>query len=171
MNVHFVGYAADCVVTGEVALEGDRLTDLLTGQEEYSVDAVTLESLDEGRVVEVPTANVLREELCVVSATGPRGDPRRRLRTRPHPMRAQVGPYEVFGYLHATPTADPVTTALRRAVVPMTTGWIRYRRGSEMIERRHDGMLINRDRIDWLEHARDRDALLPSSLEVSSSSM
>lgn len=99
MNIDFVGYTADCIVSGEVALESDRLTDLLSGREEYTIENVALESLDDARVVRLRSANVFRGELCVVAATGPRGDVGRRVRTRPHPMRAQVGPYEVFGYL------------------------------------------------------------------------
>lgn len=101
-----------------------------------------------------------------MAATGPRGDAGRRVRTRPLPFRARVGPYDVFGYIHALPTADPVATALRRAIIPMTAGWIAYRRGGQLVEQRHDGMLLNRQQIEWLEQATDEDALLPRALDL-----
>ncbi len=166
MQVEFVGYAADCVIAGEVALASDRLTDLLTGTDEYDVVNVTLEVLDDTRILSLETVKILREDLCLVAATGPRGNAGRRVRTRPHPMLARVGPYEVFGFIHALPTADPVTAALRRSIIPMTSGWIRYRRGAELVERRHDGMLVNRAQIVWLEQATNEDALLPKALEL-----
>lgn len=166
MKVEFVGYAADCVIGGQVALDSDRMTDLLSGRAEYEVAEASLEALDDERVVEAGSVTVLRDDLCAVAATGPRGDARRRVRTRPFPIRAQVGPYEVFGYIHALPTADPVSTALRRAFIPMTGGWIRFRRGGQMVERAHEGMLLNRTQVEWLQQASNAEAQLPAAPEM-----
>lgn len=49
MKLQFVGYATDCVIGGEVNLDGDRLTDLLAGAESYVVTSTTLEVLDNDR--------------------------------------------------------------------------------------------------------------------------
>src|SRR5215212_733823 len=89
-KVEFVAYATDCVVVGRVALPNDRLTDLLTGQDEYDLEAVSVEVLAEERVVVLDSTKVLREDLCVVATAGPRGNPARRVRTRPHPIRLAV---------------------------------------------------------------------------------
>ena len=62
----------------------------------------------------------------MVLATGPRGRPERRVWTRQLPVRAQVGPYTVLGYLHAPPTIDPIKSNERRAVVPLTDSVVQY---------------------------------------------
>jgi hypothetical protein len=154
-NIAFIAYAEDCVISGHVALEADRLTDLLTDQAEYEVRNLTLQHLEAPKQTVVRSVTVLREELCLVAGTGPRGDARRRVRTRPRAMRARVGPYDVFGYLHAMPTADPIAVAMRRPIIPVTAGWVWYTRGTETVERHHDAMLLNRDKIEWLEPATD----------------
>jgi hypothetical protein len=161
-----VAYATDCVICGTVALERDRLTDLLSHENEYDLDAVSLEVLSDSRIVVFDTTKVLRQDLCVVAATGPRGNAGRRVRTRPHPVRARVGPYDVFGYIHAMPTADVLSVARRRSIIPMTSGRIGYVRGDEVVERRHDGMLVVRDKIDWLEEATSEDAGLAGAPEL-----
>lgn len=154
-KIDFIAYATDCVVAGRVVLETERLAELLRGQDEYDLEAVSLEVLADDRVVELDTAKVFREDLCVVAGTGPRGNPARRVRTRPHPVRARVGPYDVLGYVHAMPTADVLGGVHRRPIIPVTLGSIRYLRGDEPIQRAHAAMLVNRDRIDWIEEAEE----------------
>lgn len=166
MKVQFVGYATDCIVEGGTELDRDRVSDLRAGCETFVVEDAELHALDESRTLTLPSVDVLRDDLCVVAATGPRGNSTRRLRTRPFPIRARVGPYEVSGYIHAVPTADPVSTALRRQIIPMTDGRIAFRRNGQLIERRHDGMLLNRQHIEWLEQASDEDVRLPRTLEL-----
>ena len=166
MKLQFIGYATDCVVGGEVDLDSDRLTDLLAGAESYAVTDASLEVLENDEIVRMSSVDVLRDDLCVVAATGPRGNAGRRVKTRAFPFRAKVGPYDVFGYMHALPTADPVATALRRAIIPMTGGWIAYRRGGQLVERHHEGMLLNRQHIEWLEQASDEDTRLPRALDL-----
>lgn len=166
MKVQFVAYATECVIGGAVELDRDRLTDLLAGREAYVVEDASIEVLEDDRVLTLSSIDLVRDDLCVVAAAGPRGDSSRRLRTRPFPIRAGVGPYEVSGYIHAIPTADPVATALRRAIVPMTDGWIAFRRGGKLVERRHEGILVNRAHIEWLEQARDEEVRLPRMLDL-----
>ena len=165
-TVDFVAYATDCVISGRVALGTGRLTDLLAAREDYDIDAVSLEVLNEDRIVVLHSAKVLREDLCLVAAAGPRGDPARRVRTRPHPIVARVGPYDVFGYVHAMPTADVLSAVHRRPIVPLTSGRIRYLRGTVPVEHNHDTILLNRDKIDWIETATDEEVGLARPPEL-----
>lgn len=161
MRVDFHAYADDCTIRGAVTLATDRLTELLSDTGELPVDEASFRALDDGRVVSASTATILRGDLCAVSAAGPRGSSQRRVRTRLQPMRAKVGPYTIVGYLHAPPTADPVVTALRRRIVPLTTASIEYHLDGRRIEEMHDALLLSRDKIEWLEAATDADVRLP----------
>ena len=147
-SIPFVAYAADSVVIGRLALDSERLTDLLVAHESYELRDVTLESLGDDTTFELETAVVRRADLYVVAGTGPRGNAARRVRTRPHPVHARVGPYELWGYVHAMPTTDPVAFAQRRSIIPLTGGFIRYDRGGRIVERGHDTMLVNREQLD-----------------------
>src|SRR3712207_1804581 len=106
-SIPFVAYAADSVVIGRLALETERLTDLLAARESYELRDVTLESLADDTTFELETAAVRRADLFVVAGTGPRGNVARRVRTRPHAVHARVGPYELWGSVHAMPPTDP----------------------------------------------------------------
>ena len=160
MRVDFHAYADDCTIRGTVSLATDRLTELLSDTGELPVDAASFRALDDGRFLSAPRATILRSDLCAVSAAGPRGNSQRRVRTRLRPMRAKVGPYTIVGYLHAPPTADPVVTALRRRIVPLTTASIEYQLDGRRVEEVHDALLLSRDKIEWLEAATDADVRL-----------
>ena len=166
MDIEFVAYASDCIVGGWISLAEDRLTDLLSSEGPYTVRDVSVGSLDGSTALGLPTLAVLREELCIVTATGPRGSAGRRVRTRSIPVRLAAGPYEAFGYLHAPPTKDPLTAAMSRDIIPLTSAWVRFTRGSEIIERQHETILVNRAQISWLDRASNEDARLPPDLAV-----
>jgi hypothetical protein len=153
MHIPFAAYADDCTVTGGVALDTDRLSDFLGATEEFQVDAAAFRALDDGRVVEADSTPICLDDLCVVSATGPRGRADRRLWTRQVPVRARVGPYTVVGYLHSPATIDPFKAAERRAIVPLTAATIEYRVGGEQTREHADAILLNRRKIERLEPA------------------
>ncbi len=157
MQIPFTAYADDCTVTGEMALTSDRLSDFLAATEEFEVDAPAFRALDDGRLVEMPSAPILRDDLCVVAASGPRGRPERRLWTRQYPVRARIGPYVVLGYLHAPPTIDPLRTTDRRPIVALTSSTVEYAMGGELRREQADAVLVNRAKIDVLESATDAD--------------
>jgi hypothetical protein len=168
MRVEFKGYAEDCVVTGTVeVVDRDRLSDFLGAVDEFEVAPVTVTALHDGRVTELPSLIVTPADLMTVVATGPRGARARRIRTRPHPMRLQAGGYEVVGFVHAPPTANPQSVALHRAIVPMTEARIRYRVGDQVIEESCEGLLVNRGWIDWMAPATDGDLRLSGTLPPS----
>lgn len=151
MRIPFAAYAADCTVTAELSLNADRLADLLASSEAIDVEAASLQALDDGRVVDAGTATLLLDDLCLVTATGPRGRPDRRVWTRQLPAHARVGPYEIHGYIHSAPTIDPFKAAEWRAIVALTATTVEYARGGETVIDQVDTVLLNGRKIDLLE--------------------
>ncbi len=151
MRIPFAAYAADCTVAAEISLDADRLSDLLSASEAVDVEAAQLRALDDGRVVDVGSANLLLDDLCLVTAAGPRGRVDRRVWTRQLPARARVGPYEILGYIHGAPTIDPFATIERRAIVALTSSVVAYQRAGEDIRDEVEVVLVNRRKIDLLE--------------------
>jgi hypothetical protein len=164
MDIDFIAYSADCVISGRLSLGAERLTDLMTDASDYVVDDAAVEALDDRRVVSLAEVVVGRDELLLVVANGPRGNPGRRIRTRPTPVRVGVGPYELFGYAHAMPTSDPLASIQRRTIVPLTECRVRFERGGKRVEHWHDTVLVNRDKIDWLEIATSKELAVPPNL-------
>lgn len=153
MRVPFSCYADDCMLSGEMSLEADRLSDFLAETTDFQVDNVVCHALEDGRVVQTGTTELLRDELCLVLATGPRGRPDRRLWTRQLPVRVEVGPYVVLGYLHAPPTIDPIKSNERREVVPLTSCIVRYQSTGQQVQEALDVALLIRRRISDLRYA------------------
>jgi hypothetical protein len=168
MRIAFTAFAEDSVIRGELVLEGDRLSDFIPQDGPFQIQHVTLEALDDGRTVSADAATIARSDLIAITGSGPRGNKARRVRTRPHPARAQAGPYEIVGYVHAPPSAHPFSGVLRRRVLPMTSALIRYRIGGQVVEQEHDALLVNPARMDWLEPATDLDLGIGKTLELPS---
>jgi hypothetical protein len=165
MQIPFTAYAEDCTVSGEVDLPADRLSDFLASTTEFVVAKPSFRALDDGRVVEGETCDVLRDDLCVVIATGPRGRPERRVWTRQHPVRARVGPYQVVGYLHAPPTIDPLRCTDRRQGVALTESVVVYAEAGVAVRVEADAILLNCTKINRLENATDEDIGFARRLE------
>src|SRR5262245_6228906 len=166
MQIPFTAYADDCTVTGEIALRSDRLSDFLSSTVEFQVGGAAFRALDDGRVVEADSAAVLRDDLCVIVASGPRGRVERRLWTRQHPVRVRVGPYVVLGYLHAPPTIDPLRTTDRRPILALTACIVEYAEAGGHVLVEADAILLNSSKIDMIEAASDEDLGLAKSLDV-----
>jgi hypothetical protein len=166
MRIAFTAFAEDSIMRGELALDGDRLSDFIPQDGPFQIEHVTLEALDDGRSIEIPAATIARSDLIAITGSGPRGDKARRVRTRPHPARVQAGPYEIVGYVHATPSAHPFSGVLRRRVLPMTSAVIRYRMGGQPAEHEVDALLVNPERIDWLKAATDEELGVGKTLEL-----
>jgi hypothetical protein len=156
-KIEFLAYADEYTVSGELDLSSGRLQELLERVDELDIERVTVRALDDGREHELPFAFIPREELCVVVASGPRGDPHRRFRTRPYPMRAVIGPYTVIGYLHATPGVDPHAVMHRRQVIAFSSARIAFTVAGERIEVVHDAVLLIQSKLDLLGSAADED--------------
>lgn len=126
MRIEFTAFTEDAVLRGELLLVGDRLSDFIMQDGPFEIEHVTLEALDDGRLVSVPSTLVARSDLIAIAGAGPRGNAARRIRTRPYPARAEAGPYEIVGYVHAPPSAHPLSGVLRRPVLPITSAVVRY---------------------------------------------
>ena len=166
MRISFTAYAEDALIGGELLLQGDRLSDFIPQDGPFDIEQVTLVALDDGRRVSVAATTIARADLVAITGSGPRGNAARRVRTRPHAARAQAGPYEIIGYVHATPSAHPFGGVLRRRVLPMTSAVIRYRIAGRVVQEEHDALLLNPERIDWLESATDEEIGVGRTLEL-----
>ena len=63
-----------------------------------------------------------------------------------------MGPYQVRGFLHALPGADPVAAMRRRKpMVPLTNVRIEFTFNGETREDRVETVIVNREQIDWVE--------------------
>ena len=151
MRIPFSAYAVDCTVTAEVELETDRLSDFLATTEGFDVDRAAFQALDDGRVVEAAATTLLLDDLCVVTATGPRGAPERRLWTRQYPARARLGPYTVYGYLHAAPTIDPFKNTDRRAILAFSSSVVEYDFCGTPTRVEAEALLLNRSKVETLD--------------------
>jgi hypothetical protein len=156
--VDFVAYAEDCVLSGRIRLSAGRMTDLLNDHEEIQLVDVMVQRLRDTGALEVPEVQVRREEILFVHAAGPRGEVGRRRRTLMHPMVMQLGPYKVYGYLHALPGSPPlVSMHNRQPMVPLTEAWIEYDDGSLHHRHRVGAIVVNREHIDWMLPGQESD--------------
>ena len=104
--------------------------------------------------IQVDEVVVARDELYLVHASGPRGDAARRRHTVPKHVAMKVGPYEVQGFLHGLPGADPVVSIRRRKpMIPLTGARIAYVVNGEPREDELDTVILNRERIEWIRRS------------------
>lgn len=159
-----MAYAGDCRVAGHLELTGERLTDMLNDEPTVSLRDVLLESLEDGRLLEMAEMELHREELFAVEALGPRGQASRRLRTRPHRMQISLGPYIVLGQLHIFPGADPMNSMLRRGpMVPLTNATVAYSIGGQTIMRDVATLIVNRELADWINPTAQEHLIFPDT--------
>ena len=106
-QIDFVGYSEDCTVEGRVDLECPRLADMLNDQPTIVVHDAVLVSTADGHSTTFNELEVGRDELGVVVVSGPRGDPGRRLATRPNEVTMKVGPYIAAARPRSAPRPGP----------------------------------------------------------------
>ena len=152
MHIHFTGYSADCLITGQLELTAPRLTDMLNDTPSFQLTNVTLESLSDAHRIVVPVYTVQRDEVYAVKVTGPRGSKALRIVTVPHRVQAQIGPYNVLGRLNAAPGAAPIQSMETRGVMlPLTDATIAYVVGGILEVRDASTVIINRDLAAWVK--------------------
>jgi hypothetical protein len=145
-KIEFVGFAEDCRVEGRVDLEDSRLADLLNRRKSITVYDVTLTSTADGHTQEFDKLEISRDELDIVVASGPRGDPKRRLATRPNGVTMKLGPYCAEGFMHAPPTANPVRGFDRKPVmVAITDAVLEYDFCQQPVSQWFRTLLVNRE--------------------------
>lgn len=161
-TVELTVYADDSVAFGRVALEADRVTDLMNDRTEFEFVDTFLQSLDDSHGVLVRTVTVARDEIFAVAVTGPRGDPTRRTRTRPIAVEVRLGRYDVSGNIHVIPGTDPILGFRRRRVmVPLTEATIEFDSSDGRKLARFATLLVNRDLTEWIAPATRSDIRPP----------
>ena len=154
MRIDFRGYAGDCTLTGQIELEGERLSDALNRSDQLVVHDAVLCALANGRELAVGLVVLGREDLFAVEAEAPAGDDRRRVRTVRHAMRAHAGPYVIFGEIHALPGVAPQRIfAERRAMTPLTNCVIVFERNGAKQTRRAPLVLVNGQLLEAIDLA------------------
>ena len=144
-QIDFVGFADDCRVEGKVDLEDARLADMLNLHPTIVVRGVTVISTLDGHTQQLDELEIGRDELDIVVASGPRGDPKRRLSTKPSGVTMRLGPYSAVGFMHGPPTSNPVSDIGRRQpMVAMTDVVLEYQFCEEPVSEWHRTLLVNR---------------------------
>jgi hypothetical protein len=160
--VEVVVYAEDCILSARVGLTADRLSDMLNDTEIVDLTNVLVEALQDENPFEVRDLQVSREEILLVHAGGPRGDPGRRHRTRQHPIVAKAGPYVVRGYLHSLPGTDAIASLRRRKpMIALTDAVIEYTIRSNPHERRAAVLILNQEGTDWVVEGHEAEVVMP----------
>lgn len=160
--VEFLGFAADCTISGKVTMFGERLTDFLNGQERYRVHHVECESLTDGHRVEVDSVSVERTDLLAVMATGPRGSEKQRVSLQTARLQVCIGPYLILGRLHTKPGADAMASVLTRdPMIPFTNATIAYEVAGSIVARDVSTIIVNRLLVDWISPTTETATLFP----------
>ena len=149
VEIDVVAYAEDCILSGRLPMAVDRLSDLLNDNDEFELIDVMVSNLVGSEPIESRDVLVHRDELLLVEASGPRGDPGRRNHTRQHPIIARIGPYEVRGLIHALPGTDPIESLRRRRpMIALTDATIEFSIGTTHHRRLAGVVILNRDCVD-----------------------
>ncbi len=157
-------YAGDSVAFGRLPLTANRVTDLMNDGAEFEFVDAYVQSLDDGHGLQVSSLVIARDEIFAVAVAGPRGDPRRRTRTRAFPVELRLGGYDVSGNLHALPGTDPIIGfRRRRAMVPLTEATISFDSpgGRKLLQ--VGTLLVNRDLTNWIAPASRSDVRPPEA--------
>lgn len=160
--VELTVYADDSLAFGRLALAAHRVTDLMNAGTEFEFVDTFLQSLDDNHGLQVRSVIIARAEIFAVAVAGPRGDPKRRARTRAIPVELRVGRYDVSGNLHVIPGTDPIIGFRRRPVmVPLTEATIGFDAPDGRRISRFGTVLVNRDLTDWIGPASRSDVRPP----------
>jgi hypothetical protein len=160
--VELTVYAGDSVAFGRLPLTADRVTDLMNDRTEFEFVDTFVQSLDDSHGLLVRTVVVAREEIFAVAVAGSRGDPTRRIRTRPIPVELRLGRYDVSGNIHVIPGTDPIIGFRRRRVmVPLTEATIEFDSPDGRKLSRFGTILVNRDLAGWIAPASRSDVRPP----------
>ena len=160
--IEFVGFAADCTISGKMTMFGDRLSDFLNGQDRYLVHHVECESLEDGHQAAIDSVSVERNDLLAVVATGPRGSEKQRVSLQTNRLHISVGPYLILGRIHTKPGADAMSDVLKREpMIPLTNATIAYEVAGAIVARDLPTIIVNRLLVDWISPTTDAATLFP----------
>jgi hypothetical protein len=158
VHITFTGFAGDCLISGQLDLDGERLTDHLNAHPTLTLEDVVLEGLDGGRV-STDTFTIERSQLCAAVATGPRGAKARRFPTDERRIQAQIGPYAILGRYHGHVGATNLRSFFERdPMVPLTDATIAYVVDGILDVQDAPVLIINRDLAAWYRDPDEPDA-------------
>ena len=149
LEIDVMAYGEDCILSGRLPMAAERLSDLLNENLEFELVDVMVEDLVGSAPSQIRDIVVHRDEILLVVASGPRGNPARRNHTRQHPIVARIGPYEVRGLIHSLPGVDPVENLRRRKpMIALTDAVIDFSIGATHHQRQASVLILNRDCVD-----------------------
>jgi hypothetical protein len=155
VQIDFMGFAGDCLISGRFRLRATRLTDQLNDQPLIELEDVVLDGLDGNRVT-VATFSIFRSDLCAVVGSGPRGRKVLRVPTDQRRLQAQVGPYVVLGRYHGPLGATSLRSFTERdPMVPLTDSTIAYLVGGILEVTDAPTLIVNRELASWYREAED----------------
>lgn len=155
LDIDFVAYGHESVLSGMLRLDADRLTDLLNASDELDLLDVVCLGLD-GGLAQADRVVVPRGELMAVKAGDPRGRPSLRRPTRQVAVVATAGRYVMHGYVHGRPGADPMMHLGRRpAMIPLTDATISYDTSNGWRQDMASTLIVNRDTADSMRLAKE----------------
>jgi hypothetical protein len=144
-EVEFLGFADGCRVQGRVAFQDARLADMLNRQSRILVrDAVVVRTSD-GFAQAFGELELDRDELDIVVAEGPRGDPKRRRATACDCVSMQLGPYSAEGFMHSPQRVTVAGLEDPPPMVAVTDAVLEYEFGNESRSEWFRTLLVNRD--------------------------
>ncbi len=148
-------YTGDALAFGYLALSASRVTDLMNEHDLFEFVDTYLQSIDDGHGLALRSVVITREEIFAVAVAGPRGDPRRRKRTRPIPIELRLGPYDVRGNIHVPPGTDPIIAFRnRRTMVPLTEATVEWDAPDGRQVAQWETVVVNRLLTNWIAPAR-----------------
>jgi hypothetical protein len=146
LEVDVVAYAEDCILSGRLPMNAERLSDLLNDNLEFEFVDVMVEDLVGSAPIQTRDVVVHRDELLLVVTAEPRGNAGRRNHTRKHPIVVRTGPYEVRGLVHALPGTDPIDSLRhRKSMIALTDCVIEFSIGTTHQRRQAGVVILNRD--------------------------
>lgn len=156
--VSFEAFLAAQRLFGWVRLEADRLTDLLNAHHLLHLANVHVEEHHDGSIVAADETFIPRTELVAVVASGPRGDPARRVTTDTHVVALDAGAYRIVGRLHVPHGIDPMERwSTGEPMIPLTEAWLEYPSGAEMRRASRRTVVVNRGAVTAIDVSREID--------------
>lgn len=168
VRLDLVAYATDCIVRGWVDLAEGRLSDVLASSPGLLFHDVQLQALDDGRSLAADQLAINVAELCAVEVGGgQRGDRARRVRTVEQTVSAEIGPYRVTADVHTIPTADLLTSIVRRGpILAMTDAVIEFHLAGERTRHETNVMAVVVSEITSLQRVVGRPGILELEVEA-----
>ncbi len=135
------------MLRGAISLAHSRLADLLEEGGPLDLVHAASERHEDGAIVRIGSARLPQDGISAVIATGPMGNPSRRIDTREHAARIRLDGYEVLGRLHVPTGMHPEEWANGRRWIAVTDAVLRYTSRGSRRAQLHPTVLVHRERI------------------------